>query len=100
MTKEKVRRPQQQELKGVVPPLNKAQKAALTYAEGLEELAILKDRINKRRDEMLTICNEAGVDEVKVRDKTDYTHTFTIASKTNIKHKKALELAPLNVKIN
>lgn len=80
-------------LKGVLPPNTPAQNAALTYAETLDQLQVVKDRAQKQQDEMLRAAAAEKVDTVKVRDSLNYVHTFTIEDgKTKVGHKKTLEV--------
>lgn len=79
-------------LPNVVPPLTPLQRAAETFLLADQEAADLKERSNKRKDEMIDLARRLGQDFVKVRDDQGFLHTFAFESKAAVRHSKLLDV--------
>lgn len=79
-------------LPNVVPPLTPLQRAAETFLLADQEAADLKERSNKRKDEMIDLARRLGQDFVKVRDDQGFLDTFAFESKAAVRHSKLLDV--------
>ena len=79
-------------MKGVIPPLNIAQEAALLYVEAKEETKRMKERENKRKEEMIRSAAKLGVDVMKVRDSMNNLHIIDLTNDIKIKHSRMTDV--------
>jgi hypothetical protein len=84
--------PKQIVMKGIVPPLSVTQEYALTYLEAERAAKDVKDKANKRKDEMIASALKVGIRQIKVKDAYGYLHTFDIERKNAVKHTAYLEV--------
>ena len=82
----------QLEMSKVLPPLTEVQKSALTYADALEDLDVIKEKTNKRKEDLVLVMRQEGVSTVKVKDARGYTHTIDLEKSTKVVHKKKQEV--------
>ena len=85
-------RAKQTEMTKLLPPLDEVQKVALTYADALDDLDVVKERTQKRKEELITVMHQERVSTVKVRDARGYTHTIDLEKATKVVHKKKQEV--------
>lgn len=77
---------------GVVPPLNIAQEAALSYLETKEEAKRATERANDRKDDMIKAAMKLGVDVIKVRNSKNTLFIFDLQNKVDIKQTKMTDV--------
>ena len=73
-------------MKGVIPPLNIAQEATLLYVEAKEATKRMKEKENKRKEEMIKSAAKLGVDVMKVRDSMNKLHIIDLTNEIKVKH--------------
>lgn len=73
-------------LKGVVPPMNIAQEAALLYIEAEDEKKRMAERAADRKEDMINAAARLGIDVVKIRDAHNKLHIFDFTNKITVKH--------------
>lgn len=84
--------PRQATLPNVVPPLTPLQRAAETWLLAEEEAADLKERANRRKEEMIALARRMGEEFVKVRDEAGFLHTIAFETKAALRHSKLLDV--------
>jgi hypothetical protein len=82
----------QGQLKGVVPPLDIAQEAALIYLEHKETAKIIGEKVKDAKDDMITAAVKLGKDTIKVRDARNNLYIFDLSNRVDIKATKMTDV--------